>query len=346
MGRTDHMPRLWERGNNCPQGFILGCDEGAVRDLGALMQQVRMQGTHSQGIHISFPLPLPGLTRLFSSLTHRHCRQSRGTHEQSPQKALQQPHKSGSAFWYTECSRGACPGHFRRQGAPGEPLMATAPQISLYIPSLWHSESPQRKMQPDESVPKWNLWEKSDTCTLNPHSRGNHQGKIRVSVLLFGFSIFICYLNLAACCNSLCPKGLSICAASVKMLGGWWHTFKPGQVVAANSRYSSIKSLQAHTCWEVNLSPLAVGQHWGDAIEGWCKVWARPDVPAVSYWESLSVTAGERSSAILVCDSTWTAVLEWCRIWSGVLLTGWYQCKYRQNACTCSHSAHKLKYLT
>lgn len=70
------------------------------------------------------------------------------------------------------------------------------------------------------SLPKWSLWEKSVTCTHNPHSTGNHQGKIRVSVLLFGFSLSICYLNLAMCCNALCPKGLSICAVSVKVLGG------------------------------------------------------------------------------------------------------------------------------
>lgn len=60
-------------GNTCPWGFILGCDEGVVWDLGALMQQLRMQGTHSQAIHISFPIPLPGLTHLFSSLTPSHC---------------------------------------------------------------------------------------------------------------------------------------------------------------------------------------------------------------------------------------------------------------------------------
>lgn len=112
-------------------------------------------------------------------------------------------------------------------------------------------------------MPKWNLWEKSDTCTFNPRSRGNHQREIRVSVLLFGISISICYLNLAMSCNALCPKGPSICVVSVKMMGGWWHMFKPEQAVAANSSYSSIKSLQAHTCCEVNLSPLAVGQHWG-----------------------------------------------------------------------------------
>lgn len=69
MDMADHMPRPWERGDKCPQGFILGCDEGVVWDLGALMQQVRMQGTQSQTVHISFSLPLPGLTRLFSFLT-------------------------------------------------------------------------------------------------------------------------------------------------------------------------------------------------------------------------------------------------------------------------------------
>ena len=30
-------------------------------------------------------------------------------------------------------------------------------------------------------VPRWDTQEKSDTHTANPHSRGNHQGKIRVS---------------------------------------------------------------------------------------------------------------------------------------------------------------------
>lgn len=112
--------------------------------------------------------------------------------------------------------------------------------------------------------------------TLNPHCRGNHQDKIRVSALLFGFSISICCFNQATCCNALCPKGLSVCAVSVKMWGAWWHTFKPGQAGAANSSYSSIKSLQAHTCCEVNLSPLAVGQHrarrchWG-VVQGLSK---------------------------------------------------------------------------
>lgn len=38
--------------------------------------------------------------------------------------------------------------------------------------------------------------------------------------------------------------------------------------------------------------------------QGW------PDVPAVSYWASLSLAAEERSSVILERDSTWTAVLE------------------------------------
>lgn len=133
MDVTDHMPRPWERGKNCCRGFILGCDEGVMWDLGTLMQQVRMQDTQSQGIHILFLPPLPGLTYLFSFLTHRHCRQSQGSHGQSPEKALQQPHKPGSAVWYTECPRGACPGHFsRRQAASREPLMATAPQISPY----------------------------------------------------------------------------------------------------------------------------------------------------------------------------------------------------------------------
>lgn len=70
---------------------------------------------------------------------------------------------------------------------------------------------------------------------------------------------------------------------------------------------------------------------------------ARPDVPAVPDWDLI---AEERSLPILVCDNTWTAVLKGCRIWSEVRLTGWYLCKYRQNARTCSHSAHKLKQLT
>jgi len=35
---TDHLPRLWEGGNDCPRGFILRCEEGAGRDLGAPMQ--------------------------------------------------------------------------------------------------------------------------------------------------------------------------------------------------------------------------------------------------------------------------------------------------------------------
>lgn len=64
------------------------------------------------------------------------------------------------------------------------------------------------------SLPKWSLWEKSVTCTHNPHSTGNHQGKIRVSVVLFGFSLSICYLNPAMCCNALCPKGLSVLSLS------------------------------------------------------------------------------------------------------------------------------------
>ena len=35
---TDHSPRLQERGDDYPWGFILGCEEGAGQDLGALVQ--------------------------------------------------------------------------------------------------------------------------------------------------------------------------------------------------------------------------------------------------------------------------------------------------------------------
>lgn len=101
---TDHMPRPWEAGNNCPQGFILGCDEGVVWDLGALMQQLRMQGTHTQATHISFPLPLPDLTHLFSFLTQSRCGAPMGS-------LLRKPSRSHTSL-------GLQPDTLRAQGEP------------------------------------------------------------------------------------------------------------------------------------------------------------------------------------------------------------------------------------
>lgn len=124
------------------------------------------------------------------------------------------------------------------------------------------------------------------------------------------------------CCNALCPKGLSIYAVSVKMLGGWWHTFKPGQAVAANSSYSSIKCLQAYTCCEVNLSPLAVGQHWGrrchwGVVQGLSKARC---ASCVLLGKSVPDRRGEElsySSVWQLLDST-----EWCRNDAGFGLGG------------------------
>lgn len=197
------------------------------------------------------------------------------------------------------------------------------PQLhrSHHTPSPWHSEAPQRRMHAS-------LCAQVELVGEVRHIHSTHipgeitKAKSGFQFCCLGFFISICSLNLAMCCNALCPKGLSIYAVSVKMLGGWWHTFKPGQAVAANSSYSSIKSLQAHTCCEVNLSPLAVGQHWGrrcrwGVVQGLSKARC---ASCVLLGKSVPDRRGEElsySSVWQLLDST-----EWCRNDAGFGLGG------------------------
>lgn len=320
-------------GNSAPQGFILGCDEGVVWDLGALTHQVRMQGTHSPAIHLSFPLPLPGLTHLFSFLSHSHCRAVMG-------RLLRKPCRSHP-------SRSLQPDTLSAQGEPAqgtwagdrqhqENLWWPQPHRCHCIPGPWHSEALQRCTFP--CVPKWNLWEKSGTCTLKPHSRGNHQGEI--SSVVWDF-----YLHLLFKSGHVPLGPVYLCCLCQNVGRVMTHVQARAGCVCKQQLLKHEISSGTYLLWG-KFESLGSGAALGQEMP--LRGSARPEQGQMcQLWPTGKVlTAEERSSAVLVCDSTWTAALQWCRAWFGILLAGWYQCKCRKNARTCSHSAHKLKYLT
>lgn len=110
-----HRPlaRLLQRGNNSPPGFILGCEEGAGRNLRALILWVRIRGTRSQATNILFLLLLPGLTPLLCSLSDAVGKVGAFTGS-----FLRKPYRTSLAL-DTECTGAACPRQFgRRQVIP------------------------------------------------------------------------------------------------------------------------------------------------------------------------------------------------------------------------------------
>lgn len=281
--------------------------------MGAWTQGVGMRGMRSQATHVLFLLLLPGLTPLLSLLTDRA-----GKAGSFSGGLLRKPCRRHPRL----CVLSGVLGHRDHEGSLPRAIRqetrsriiqrsfgGRGPSDLAVPPSVARGTSPKRDARFHTCPGGTRRRSRTPQPTLQGKSPGQNQGFLS-RLLLFGFSISVRPLNLTACCNTLCPKGLSIRAAPAKTWRGWRHTFKPGQAVTVNSSYSSIKSLQARTCRKVNLSPLALRQEmpW----QGGARSERGQMCPA---WKKLFLPTAAGSSAVPVCGSTGTAGMALGLVW-------------------------------
>lgn len=277
------------------------------------MQGVGMRGTRSQATHILFLLLLPGLTPLLSLCTDRAGKAGFFTGG-----LLRKPCRRHPRL----CVPSGVLSHRDREGSlPRVIRQETASRIirgsfgghgpsDLAVPPAWGTSPKRDALFP--ACPGGTRGRSRDPSTHAPGEITRAKPGFLVKVALVW--VFCLHLSSkSACRDTLHPKGLSIWAAPAKTWRGWRHTFKPGQAVTVNSSYSRIKSLQAHTCRKVNLSPLALRQEmpWqsGARLE-----WGQMCQLCLA-WKKMVLPTAEGSSAVPICGSTGTAGMALGLVW-------------------------------